>query len=919
MRRSRPPLVIRVHRGGIGKRTSALSVGLALLLSTISNNAALASTIRTQSPSVPKTATRSWLTASAGYQFDLRLDMASEGGQPSRTTFRGRASLAEIDGSTSRIQIQSIEMAQTDNAGGIRVVELPEQFRSPLTESFDVNSGGTPSLSVGQNEPEEVTNIKRVLAKQIALTPNESQPLATQLATVRADVTDGFGTYKNRASLARSRGRLILKESRTEADYTRLAIPDSLNPDVVVQNTNVYNQSSGLLESSQTFEAVSVDYGTLPESAQNPNGTGARIVQTASSRMSVSKSGQGEPLTAPSESRRSVPIDTVATDEMQSNARKASAPTFDEAMATIAADPVAPSSALGLSARLQADPLAMGSLRKSLEAGSVSPELLPAVTAALVETNTTEAQIMLATSILSRGDLSDAQRQHLALTIGSIENPNPNLLTALRSAKRKEIASSRTRSEPERPDPDACRIDPDDCIPVGGGGGGTGTPPLMTFPYTNNWNQRIGNAVLGADIGATIGITRNSAATSDYNSDVNAYAKGLILNQQFSIVDANLKTLSDRDGNRRVEASIDIRGRGRETFTTGTGCSLDLEGNLYEGTLPFFATNFWIPVGPVVFYGGASAAGHVSVPWSVYARTCGSDGYAVGGFDPNVYVEVRAYGGISIFIASAGLEAIGTIAKLTMSPSARILWKPTVSPEAAANFRLQMAFQPFSLRVRAWFRVLFWTKRWTLAEWSTPTRTWLAAQAQTANWLLVYRPEILSIATQPTVGKVSDANGAQSTKPTTTTTPLLLPSAQGTKPISAQSIVIPATVASSTTTPVTSQPVTTAAPTTTVPQTKPTVPQTQPTTIPPATETKPTTPPDTKPTTPTTSTTPPAADTKPPTVDTKPPTADTKPPIPATTTLSPTGSKLTPVLKAVQRATESLVAIPETESKEERL
>jgi hypothetical protein len=830
------------------------------------------------------------------------LDMASEGGQPSRTTFRGRASLAEIDGSTSRIQIQSIEMAQTDNAGGIRVVELPEQFRSPLTESFDVNSGGTPSLSVGQNEPEEVTNIKRVLAKQIALTPNESQPLATQLATVRADVTDGFGTYKNRASLARSRGRLILKESRTEADYTRLAIPDSLNPDVVVQNTNVYNQSSGLLESSQTFEAVSVDYGTLPESAQNPNGTGARIVQTASSRMSVSKSGQGEPLTAPSESRRSVPIDTVATDEMQSNARKASAPTFDEAMATIAADPVAPSSALGLSARLQADPLAMGSLRKSLEAGSVSPELLPAVTAALVETNTTEAQIMLATSILSRGDLSDAQRQHLALTIGSIENPNPNLLTALRSAKRKEIASSRTRSEPERPDPDACRIDPDDCIPVGGGG--TGTPPLMTFPYTNNWNQRIGNAVLGADIGATIVITRNPATTNDYNSDVNAYAKGLILNQQFSIVDANLKTLSDRDGNRRVEASIDVRGRGRETFTSSSGCSVDLEGNLYEGTLPLFATNFWIPVGPVVFFGGASAAGHVSVPWSVSARTCGSDGYAVGGFDPNVYVEVRAYGGISIFIASAGLEAIGTIAKLTMSPSARILWKPTVSPEAAANFRLQMAFQPFSLKVRAWLRVLFWTKRWTLAEWSTPTRTWLAAQAQTANWLLVYRPEILSIATQPTVGKVSDTNGAQATKPTATTTPLPLPSAQGTKPISAQSIAIPATVTSSTTTPVTSQPtVTTAAPTTTVPQPKPTVPQTLPTTVPPATETKPTSPPDTKPTTPTTST--------------APPTADTNPPVPATTS-SPTGSKPTPVLKAVQRAPESLVAIPETESKEER-
>jgi hypothetical protein len=921
MHRSHPAPMLRVHRGGAGgivKRASASSVGLALLLSTISNNAALASTIRAQGPSAPKTATSSLLASSAGYQFDLRLDMASDGGQPSRTTFRGRASLAELDPNTSRIQIQSIEMAQTDNGGVIRIVELAEQFRSPLTESFDVNASATPTLSVGQTEPEEVTNIKRVLAKQIALTPNESQPLATQLATIRADVTDGFGTFKNRASLARSKGKLVLKENRTEDDYTRLAIPDALNPDVVVQNTNVYNQSTGMLESSQTFEAISVDYGTLPESAQNPSGAGARIVQTASSRMSVSKSGQGEPLTSPSESRRSVPIDTVVTDEMQSNARKASAPTFDEAMATISADPAAPSAALGLSARLQADPLAIVSLRKSLEAGSVSPELLPAVTAALIETNTTEAQLLLATSILGRGDLSAPQRQHLALTIGSIENPNPNLLVALRSAKRKELVSARIGSEPERPDPDACRIDPDDCIPVGGGGTGTGTPPLMTFPYSKNWNQRIGNGILGADIGATIAITRNSAATSDYNSDVNAYAKGLILNQQFSIVDANLKTLSDRDGNRRVEASIDVRGRGRETFTAGTGCSVDLEGNLYEGTLPFFATNFWIPVGPVVFYGGASAAGHVSVPWSVSARTCGSEGYAVGGFDPNVYVEVRAYGGISIFIASAGLEAIGTIAKLTMSPSARILWKPTVSPDAAANFRLRMAFQPFSLKVRAWLRVLFWTKRWTLAEWSTPTLTWIAAEAQTANWLLVYRPEIFFTAPQLAGGKVSDSNGAQSTKPTTTTTPLLLPSAQGTKPISAQSIVTPATVPSSTTAPVTSFPtVTTAAPTTTVPQTKPTVPQTIPTTVPPATETKPTTkpttPPDTKPPTPTAPTT-----SITPTTSTTPPTADTKPTIPPATTLSPAGSKPTPVLKSLQRVTDSLVAIPETELKEER-
>jgi hypothetical protein len=902
MRHSPPASTLRFHQGQTIKRGAALSVAAALLFSAVSQNVAMASNIRGQNPTVSKLTSTKTVASSAGYAFDLYVDMATDGEQPSRTSFRGRASLAELDSTLSRIQIHAIAMAQTDNGGVVRPVELSESFRVALNEPFDVNTDGTPTLLVGQTEPEEVTNIKRSLAKQIALTPNEDQTLAGQLAIIRSDITDGFGTYKNRSSLTRAKGRVVLKENRTEADYTRLAIPGSLNPEVDVVNTNVYNQSTGLLESSQTFEAVTVDYGSLPQSAQNPTVEGRQIAQSASSRMSVSRTGQGEPLDVPGAQRRVVSVDTTVTDDMKQNARKASAPTFDEAMAAVNSDPEAPSSALGLAARLQSDPQAMITLRKTLEAGTVSPQLLPAVASALIETNTPEAQSILVTSVLGRNDLSAEQRQHLALSIASVDNPTPGLLAAIRSAKNNELLSTDVR-RPNRPDPTECELDPT-CIP--GGGGQTGPPPLMTFPYAKTWNQRIGNAALGADIGAAISITRNPNSTNDFNSDVNAYAKGLVLAQQFSVVDANLKTITDPSGNRRVEASIDVRGRGRETFTTGTGCLVDLEGNLYEGTLPFFATSFWIPVGPVVFYGGASAAGHVSVPWGVSARTCGSNGYAIGSFSPNVYVEVRAYGGISIFIASAGLEAIGTIADLTMTPSARIRWNPAVSPDAGARFSLEIAFRPFALKVRAWLRVLFWTKRWTLAEWRTPLRVWTAAWAQTANWGLFVLPEILG--PPPVVEiKASDPSIAQSTKPSTS----------GAKPISAQSITAATTVPSTTTAPVASGgPSTTSAPTTT-PATADTTP-TKPTVPADTTPTKPTvpadtTPRDTKPTTPAPSDTKPTSPTTTKGPETKPTvTTTTTPP----TTTSPAGARPAPVRKPVQRATDSIGAVVETDPKE---
>ena len=890
MQRSHPIPALKVHRRRGIKQAVVATVGVVLLFSTSAAEFAQASAVGLQNQTTVKTGTTRTLASTAGYLFDLRLDISTDGGQPARTSFLGQASLAEVDATTSRIQIQSIQLSQTDDTGAVQPVELSAQSRASLQDSFDVNSGGTPTLLVGQTEPEEVINIKRALAKQIALTPNENQSLATQLAVIRADVTDGFGTFKNRASLARSKGKVVLKESRTEADYTRLAVPQTLNPDVVVQNTNVYNQSTGLLESSQTFEAITVDYGTLPESAQNPTGAGARIQQSASSRMRVSRSGQGEPVASPNEPQHAVPIDTVATDEMERNARKASAPTFEEAMAVIATNPQAPSSALGLSARLQADPLAMVSLGKTLQAGSVSPELLPAITAALMETNTTEAQLILATSILGRSDLTAEQRQHLALSIASIENPTPDLLIAVRSAKGNELLTTEVR-RPERPDPTECELDPD-CTPGGGGPTGTGTPPVMTFPYSKIWNQRIGNAVLGADIGAGISITRNANTTNDYNSDTNAYAKGLVLGQEFSVVDANLKTISDANGNRRVEASIDIRGRGRETFTTSGGCDVNMGGNFYAGTLPFFATNFWIPVGPVIFYGGASAAGHVSLPWSVQARTCGGDGYTVGRFDPNVFVEVRAYGGISIFIASAGLEAIGTIAKLTMSPSARILWKPTISPDAAAEFRLQMAFQPFSLRVRAWLRVLFWTKRWTLAEWSTPTRIWVAALAQTANWNLVYWPNSAAIAAPPLPGlkaSVAIVNTPPPTQQPPTTTPTPSPVSQGSKPVSAQMVIVPTTAPGTSAATTVASPTTTPATTTTIT----TVPQT---TI-----------------TPTTTTTTTSA-----TQTTKPPVTTSSTTVPVTTMPNPTGTKPVPVVKPIQQAADSIIPT-ETETVESKV
>jgi hypothetical protein len=877
-----------IHRGRSIRRAAATTLGISLLFGASSSEFAQAAVVRSQNPAVTKSATTKTLASSAGYMFDLRLDMTSDGGQPARTSFRGSASLAEIDATTSRIQIQSIEMSQSDETGTARVVQLSEEFRVPLTESFDVNSNPTLQLFVGQTEPEEVTNIKRALAKQIALTPNEGQLMATQLATIRADVTDGFGTFKNRASLTRSKGKLVLKDTRTEADYTRLALPESLNPDVVVQNTNVYNQTTGQLETSQTFEAITVDYGALPASAENPTGTGRRILQSASSRMSVSKSGQGERVASPTQSLRAVPIDTVVTEEMERNAQKASAPTFDEAMNAIANEPEAPSSALGLAARLQSDPLAMVTLRKTLEGGSVAPELLPAIAAALLETNTPEAQSILATSILGNNDLSDAQRQHLALSIGSIENPSSTLLAAVRSAKNAELLSNAVQ-QPERPDPTECDLDPD-CLPTGGGTGNPGPPPIMTFPYAKNWNQRIGNAVLGADLGANIAITRNPNTTNDFNSDVNAYAKGLVLGNQFSVVDANLKTISDRDGNRKVEASIDIRGRGRETFTTNNGCSLNLEGNLYEGTLPLFAANFWIPVGPVVFYGGASAAGYVSVPWSVEARTCGSDGFAYGNFNPNVFVEVRAYGGISIFIASAGLEAIGTIAKVTMSPSAKIRWRPTVSPEAAAEFRLQMAFQPFSLKVRAWLRVLFWTKRWTLAEWSTPLRVWVAALAQTANWSRVNHPDSRTLAVGPPLSSkalVSAGAVVATTQQTTTSVPTIATTSRA-KPVSVQSVTVPPSAPATTVASESTKPPRSALPTTTPPTTTPpiTVPSTK--LSPPVT----TVPPTTTSTTTTSSTT-----------------------IPVTKTTSVPGTKPASLGKPVERATDSSISA-ETEKEE---
>jgi hypothetical protein len=179
MHRSHPAPMQKFQLGKTIKRAAASSVGVTLLFSAVSTDVGLASSIRTQSSTATRTAANKSLTSSAGYQFDLHLEMTTEGGQPSRTSFRGRASLAEIDATTSRIQIQSIDMTQTDNGGVVRSVELSEQFRTPLQESFEVSSSDTPTLSVGQTEPEEVTNIKRALAKQIALTPNEDQTLAS--------------------------------------------------------------------------------------------------------------------------------------------------------------------------------------------------------------------------------------------------------------------------------------------------------------------------------------------------------------------------------------------------------------------------------------------------------------------------------------------------------------------------------------------------------------------------------------------------------------------------------------------------------------------------------------------------------------------------------------------------------------------
>lgn len=672
----------------------------------------------------------------AGYAFQSTVDLSSNGTSPARTVIRGIASLARVNPQTNRIQFNSVEVLQTDG-NETQIVALSPAHRAALAESFEVVDGEVPSIVVGVSEPEEITNIKRTVGRELGLSAD-----AHMAASANGDA---FGEFKGSATIEETDSGLSITRERSNEDYTRLSISAALDPQILVSGNETFD-TSGVLNSASSVEEVSIDYGSLPSDPRDPTATGASITQKAAARLSIIRQGSGTRVASLFGPTRQNSLETAATTEIKSSAQRASAPTVAEALQVVEADPTSPSAAMTLAAAVSATPQGLVEVQLALANGTISNVEIPAVAGALAEVGTDSAQTVFLHDVMTHPDLTDIDRQNLAITAGAFTNPLPELATALAESTEKGLSIGESRQRIERPD---CDILDEPCPPTGGGNGGPPVTPRFSLPYVNDWTRQIGNNSLGTEFGAGVSLTSAPGpyGTNEYNAEARAHADGLILNNRLPIARAKLSTTVDQTaGTRNLSANLRVLGANVYQFSTDIDCQVERSGNLYQGTLPIFNVSFFVPVGPVIFYGGASAAGHLGVPWHVRGRMCGPEGFVEASIDPQVYVQVRGYAGVSIIVASAGLEAIGTIAHTTISPNAQLVWKPLIETTPAARFRIQLQFQAFSLRVHAWLRILFWTRRWTLVTWSTPVHTWTLYSAETANWARLTTPPANAIA-----------------------------------------------------------------------------------------------------------------------------------------------------------------------------
>ncbi len=723
----------------------ALLLGTALPGLTSASNAALNNTALNN--------TEKGLRPVAGYSFQSTVDLSKDGTSPARMVIRGIASLAKVNDQTNRIQLNSVEITQSDGSE-TRIVDLSAADQEALAESFDVVSDSS-TIIVGANEPAEITNIKRTLARELGL--NEAAQIAA------SSTGDAFGEFKGAPTVEDTKDAVTVTHERTTSDYTRLAIPSDLQPEIHVNQNETFD-SSGALISAGSVEQVSVDYGSLPADPQNPAAVGESVTQKVTSTLSVVREGAGSRVRSLFGPTRQTSLDTEATTDIVASAQRASAPTVAEALQVVAADPSSPHASMSLAAAVSANPEGLGELQTALANGTVSTGEVAAVGSALAEVGTDPAQSVFASDVMTRPDLTDADRQNLAITASAFANLVPELAKALADTTEKGLSTGEQSRQIERPDCDviltvsqtansnAC---PGDGDGDGDGGPGPTVPPRFSLPYVRDWTRQIGNNHLGAEFGAGVSLTGTPGpyGTNEYNAEARAHADGLILSHRIQIARAKVSTTVDQAaGTRNLSANIRVLGNTVYEFSTNVDCQVERSGNLYQGTLPLFNVSFYVPVGPVVFYGGASAAGHLDVPWHVRGRMCGPEGFAEASVDPQVYVQVRGYAGVSIFVASAGLEAIGTIAHTTISPNAQLVWKPLVELTPAARFRIDLHFQAFQLKVRAWLRVLFWTRHWTLVDWSTPAHVWNLYSAETANWARLTTPPTPSAITASASG-----------------------------------------------------------------------------------------------------------------------------------------------------------------------
>jgi hypothetical protein len=704
----------------------------------------------------------------AVYQFESTVDVTSSGGQPARTVIRGIAAMAVVDSDTNRVKFASVDVSQTDGTGS-QPAAMPADFKASLETSFEVNRGASLTIVVDVNESEEVTNIKRSIAKQIGAM--ESRATAASNAAAMTASTDGFGRFNSAPTVNVVGSTMVREEHRTETDYDQLVVASDLSPDVSVDRTNVYDNNSGLLVSSDATERIAVDFGELPSNPTGPaavtTAPGEHVTEQAVSKLTISRSEEWFRVSDMSRSTKETPMNTVVTDQMVMDAKKASAPTLGEALDAITANPDAPASSMGLAATIAGEPAKLDEVAVLLQKGAIADASLPAVTAALVEVGTPEAQAVIANEVLTRTDLSPDQMQSLAITAESVSKAVPELEKSVSALTNAGLGIGTVV-----PNSRNCN-DPEDCLPTGGGGGGsTDLPKIPSLPYVKDWVTTIGNSFLGAEFGAGVSLTADPGplGTHEYNAEARAHATGLILHQRIPVANGLLKTTVNQATNKRnISANLRVLDRTVYSFSRDVECGVELTGNLYTGTLPFFAVHFRVPVGPVVFEGGASAAGHLTVPWNVAARMCGPEGFASAKIEPTVWVDVRAYGGVSFLsLVAAGIEAVGTIAHTTITPRADLVWKPFVDAKPAARAMLQVNFQPLRLSVKAWLRILWWTRRWTLVNYNSPVYTWLVFNVQTENWARITTPSAtLSIAPPVTLPGI----GAAISNPPTSVTP----------------------------------------------------------------------------------------------------------------------------------------------------